>query len=110
MPLAITSVLNSNQLCSSIDATFSTSLGKFVNDSSKPNSKMNIVLIDGKPHLLLFALIDIQPDTELRYNYGATKLWWRRKYPQYNKPFNLNVSFRAFLACVIVFFKIGLHT
>ena len=75
----------------SIDATNHENLGKYVNDSSKPNCKMNIIYHKDKPHLLLFAISDIQPNTEIRYNYGATGLWWRKKLPQYNKPFHLEV-------------------
>ena len=62
---------------------------------------MNIIYHEDKPHLLLFAISDIQPNTEIRYNYGATGLWWRKKCPQYNKPFHLEVIiYKIFLSDV----------
>ena len=86
--------ITSKVLFFSIDATNSQTLGKFVNDSSYPNAKMRIEWMeDGLPHLLLFALVDIPPYTEIRFNYGAPGLWWRKKFPKFNKPFNLKVTF-----------------
>ena len=65
---------------SSIDATNSSRLGKYVNDSNKANSnaKMRQIEVDGFPRLCLFALKDIKAGTELRYDYEATGVWWRK--------------------------------
>ena len=53
----------------SIDATESTTLGKFVNDCIPvyANSEMKIVMVDGRPSLCLFACVEeIITDTEIR--------------------------------------------
>ena len=39
---------------------------------------MQKIDVDGSPHLCLFALADIDDGIELRYNYGAPGLWWRK--------------------------------
>ena len=79
------------QIFSSIDATYTSCLGKYVNDSTFPNAKMMVQIIDKKPHLLLFALDEIQAGTEIRFNYGAPGLWWRKRFPALNKPVNIKV-------------------
>ena len=48
---------------------------------------MHVHYMGGKPRLLLFAITDITANTEIRYNYDAPGLWWRRDFPQFNKPF-----------------------
>ena len=65
----------------SIDATFSDGLGRMVNDCRTGNSKMKKVMVDGKPHLCLFATKQIKPRDEILYNYGddPSKLFWRKK-------------------------------
>ena len=48
-------------------------------DSSQPNAKMAKVVKDECIYLYLYAIKDILPGTEIRYNYDAPKLWWRRE-------------------------------
>jgi len=66
----------------SIDASSSNRLAKFVNDSPAryANCKVKAMHLDGKPHLILFALKTISAGTELRYDYGTGNrtLEWRR--------------------------------
>ena len=64
-----------------IDATADDgSLCRLVNDDDKhPNCVMKLVEFDKLPHLCLFALQDIQCNTELRYNYGKGDYYWRRE-------------------------------
>ncbi|KAF7689308.1 SET domain-containing protein 5-like, partial [Silurus meridionalis] len=53
-------------------------LGRLVNDDHiKPNCKMKRILVEGKPHLCLFALRDIIPGEEITYNYGDGDCPWR---------------------------------
>ncbi|XP_049334436.1 N-lysine methyltransferase KMT5A-A-like [Astyanax mexicanus] len=55
------------------------SLGRLVNDDDKnPNCKMKII-VDGEPHLCLFAVRDISPGEEVTYDYGGTDWPWRTK-------------------------------
>ena len=68
----------------SIDATYSTSIGRYVNDSPKKyaNCTMKMVLLDEIPRLILKATKDIPPNMELRYDYGDRRsLHWRKKVP-----------------------------
>lgn len=50
-----------------------------VNDSDEPNAKMQVVLVDGKPHLCLFACDSIEENDEIRYDYGVPDLPWRKQ-------------------------------
>ena len=61
----------------SIDATHSSRLGRFVNDSPRrySNCVPKAMWICGKPRLLFFAGKRISPGTELRYDYGTQSLW-----------------------------------
>ena len=59
-------------------ATHAKRLGKYVNDSNLPNCVMKSIIVDGNLHLCLFALTDIEPDCEVRYNYGVPGLPWRK--------------------------------
>ena len=61
-----------------MDATFSKSLGKSVNDSVKGNCVIKPVYLRKKLHLCLFALEEIVDGTELRYSYGVSGLSWRK--------------------------------
>ena len=67
----------------SIDATSSTCLARFVNDSPSKfcNCKMVLHVYNGEPNLCLVALKDILPEEELRYDYGEKnkKLFWRQQ-------------------------------
>uniref|UniRef100_A0A672YNR5 SET domain-containing protein n=1 Tax=Sphaeramia orbicularis TaxID=375764 RepID=A0A672YNR5_9TELE len=52
------------------------SLGRLVNDKHKnPNCK----ILDGMPHLCLFAIRDIVPGEEVTYNYGDSDWPWRKQ-------------------------------
>lgn len=66
---------------SSIDATFSSGLGRLVNDAPlrKANCAMRKIKHDSKTYLALYALRDIQVGEELRYDYGVKGLPWRNK-------------------------------
>ncbi|XP_051263472.1 uncharacterized protein LOC127367551 isoform X37 [Dicentrarchus labrax] len=56
------------------------SLGRLVNDDNNhPNCKMKKVISEGKPHLCLFALRDINVGEEITYDYGGTDWPWRKK-------------------------------
>ena len=63
----------------SIDASCEDgSLGWLVNDDEKsPNCKMKKLIIQVKPHLCLFAVEDIQAESEVIYNYGESKWPWQ---------------------------------
>ena len=65
----------------SIDATYSTGLGRLVNDSprARANATMKKITIDSQTYLCLFATCKIPNNTELRYDYGASDLHWRTK-------------------------------
>ncbi|KAJ8313911.1 hypothetical protein KUTeg_008472 [Tegillarca granosa] len=45
----------------------------------KPNCRPKIHSIDGKPHLLFFAIRNIRKDDEIQYNYGGVSYPWRHK-------------------------------
>ncbi|XP_057302831.1 N-lysine methyltransferase KMT5A-like [Hydractinia symbiolongicarpus] len=69
---------NGQHLC--IDGTHSHQLGRFVNDSENGNCVMKKVVIDGVPHLALFASENLKKGVELRYDYGDSEsLWWRHQ-------------------------------
>lgn len=56
------------------------SLGRLVNDNHiSPNCKMKRIIVEGKPHLCLFATRDISPGEEVTYNYGDGDWPWRNK-------------------------------
>jgi len=54
-------------------------LGRYVNDAVAcvANCKMRVVVIKKNPHLALFATKLIQPNEEIRYDYGVPDLPWR---------------------------------
>ena len=64
----------------SINAENSNCIARMVNDSpsSKANCKIKMIEIDGIPRLCLFAIRDIAQNEELRYNYDAPHLPWRK--------------------------------
>ncbi|XP_037553169.1 N-lysine methyltransferase KMT5A-A-like, partial [Nematolebias whitei] len=56
------------------------SLGRLVNDDHiNPNAKMKYLTQQGKPHLCLFAIKDINQGDEITYNYGDSDWPWRCK-------------------------------
>nr|XP_043897462.1 uncharacterized protein LOC122779330 isoform X2 [Solea senegalensis]XP_043897463.1 uncharacterized protein LOC122779330 isoform X2 [Solea senegalensis]XP_043897464.1 uncharacterized protein LOC122779330 isoform X2 [Solea senegalensis]XP_043897465.1 uncharacterized protein LOC122779330 isoform X2 [Solea senegalensis] len=63
----------------SIDASREdNSLGRLVNDQHKgPNCRMKKIDVDGKPHLCLFAIKDINEGEEITYDYGGDDCPWR---------------------------------
>ncbi|XP_071059103.1 N-lysine methyltransferase KMT5A-like isoform X2 [Pseudochaenichthys georgianus] len=67
--------------CLCLDASVEDkSLGRLVNDDHKmPNCKMRTIVLDGMPHLCLFALSDIAPEEEIFYNYGDADWPWRKQ-------------------------------
>ena len=57
---------------------------RMVNDAHlhpAKNAVMKIIDMDG-PHLCLFALRNIQPNEEIRFDYGIADLPWRKKVPK----------------------------
>ncbi|XP_033933662.1 N-lysine methyltransferase KMT5A-like [Pseudochaenichthys georgianus] len=68
--------------CLCLDASVEDkSLGRLVNDDHKmPNCKMRTIVLDGMPHLCLFALSDIAPEEEIFYNYGDADWPWRKQF------------------------------
>ncbi|CAM4615510.1 unnamed protein product [Leuciscus chuanchicus] len=58
------------------------SLGRLVNDCHKsPNCKMRRLTVQGTPHLCLFAIENIQAETEITYDYGDSQWPWRNLTP-----------------------------
>ncbi len=59
-------------LCFSIDATQKYArLGRLINDSkTRPNSKVERLVINSRPHLCVFALIPIRIGEEIQYDYN----------------------------------------
>ncbi|KAL6459436.1 hypothetical protein MHYP_G00329080 [Metynnis hypsauchen] len=54
------------------------SLGRLVNDDHiNPNCKMKRLIVEGRPHLCLFALRDVTPGEEITYDYGDADCPWR---------------------------------
>ncbi|XP_033114799.1 uncharacterized protein LOC117115204 isoform X2 [Anneissia japonica] len=62
-----------------IDASESTSLGRFANDAVGPlqNSYVKKILINGLPYLCLYAKKQISVGEEIRYDYGNQFAPWR---------------------------------
>ncbi|XP_036444098.1 N-lysine methyltransferase KMT5A-A-like isoform X2 [Colossoma macropomum] len=53
-------------------------LGRLVNDDRRnANCKMKKIMVNGKPHLYLFAIQNIDPEEEITYNYGDSSWHWR---------------------------------
>ncbi|XP_073346955.1 uncharacterized protein [Pagrus major] len=46
-----------------------------------PNCKMKKLTVQGKPHLCLFAIEDIQAESEITYDYGESQWPWRALTP-----------------------------
>ncbi|XP_068746319.1 uncharacterized protein [Montipora capricornis] len=67
--------------CFCVDATFSSGLGRLVNDALPNKANCNCVMrkmkVGSKIHLALYALRDIMIGEELRYDYGVKDLPWR---------------------------------
>uniref|UniRef100_A0A7N8XK35 SET domain-containing protein n=1 Tax=Mastacembelus armatus TaxID=205130 RepID=A0A7N8XK35_9TELE len=60
------------------------SLGRVVNDGHKhSNCKMKKVIADGRPHLCLFALGDINAGEEMTYDYRDSDWPWRKQVCNY---------------------------
>jgi SET domain-containing protein len=63
-----------------IDATDGTRLGRYINDA--PHRRANCIpkplIIDGHPHVVIFAATDISAGSEIRYDYGVADLPWRK--------------------------------
>ncbi|KAK0148531.1 N-lysine methyltransferase KMT5A-A [Merluccius polli] len=56
------------------------SFGRLVNDDHvHPTSRMNRILVGGKPHLCLFAARNINRGEEITYDYGDSNWPWREK-------------------------------
>jgi len=66
----------------SIDGAENSRIARYINDAPKrhANCLPKAVMLEGKPRLLFFASkdIDIDPYTELRYDYGGKNLPWRK--------------------------------
>ena len=63
-----------------MDATNTSTLEKFVNDTTKvyANAKMRQIEKNEIPRLCLFALSDLPKEIEIRYGYQSAGLWWRK--------------------------------
>lgn len=66
-------------LLNSIDATNSDRFGAFVNDSKLANCLMRMIIVNGRPRLCLFSKRGLAAGEELRYDYAAPDLWWRKE-------------------------------
>ncbi len=66
-------------LSHSIDASKEDgTLGRLVNDDHiHPNCKVKRIMVEGRPHLCLFAAKEIFPGEEITYNYGDSSWPWR---------------------------------
>ncbi len=68
-------------LCCSIDATKATGLCRLVNDNHKnPNARMKKEMFNSRPVLCLYAVGDLSPGEEIRFDYGPDEnkaMWWR---------------------------------
>ncbi|KAG7472086.1 hypothetical protein MATL_G00104710 [Megalops atlanticus] len=54
------------------------SFGRLINDDHRhPNCRVKKIDVNGKPHLCLFALIDIKEGEEITYDYGGEDCPWR---------------------------------
>jgi len=64
----------------SIDATNSSRIARFVNDDQrhKANYYTKAVTFASIPHVLIVAGRDLQPNEELRYDYGVANAPWRK--------------------------------
>ncbi|XP_047123340.1 uncharacterized protein LOC124806446 isoform X3 [Hydra vulgaris] len=73
-----------------IDATNTECIGKYINDSpmKSANAIIKVIMVDFQPYLCIFAHTTILQDTEIRYDYKAPNLWWR-KLKHLLKPFTL---------------------
>ncbi|XP_035390883.1 uncharacterized protein LOC113568688 isoform X2 [Electrophorus electricus] len=47
--------------------------------STKALTRMKKIIVQGKPHLCLFAIRDIMPGEEITYDYGGSDWPWRKK-------------------------------
>ena len=83
----------------SVDATFTTRIGKFINDSSRPNCRVKAIKHFNQIFFCLFALTDIDKGTEIRYSYGAPGLVWR-KVCIYNVKIVISLTL---LCCILKF-------
>ncbi|XP_030833568.1 uncharacterized protein LOC115920925 [Strongylocentrotus purpuratus] len=73
-----------------IDASDTNHLARLVNDSAPSKRSCNarmrkIISCSGTLHLCLFSLRDIEQGEEIRYDYAAKGLSWRKKEKLYNK-------------------------
>nr|XP_047134298.1 N-lysine methyltransferase KMT5A-like [Hydra vulgaris]XP_047134299.1 N-lysine methyltransferase KMT5A-like [Hydra vulgaris]XP_047134301.1 N-lysine methyltransferase KMT5A-like [Hydra vulgaris] len=75
----------------SIDATYSTCLGRYINDAPErfSNCRPKTHIINGNPHLLFFSKVFIPNGTELRYDYGDRKNQNWRELKNYIQPFTM---------------------
>ena len=64
----------------SIDGSENSRIARYINDAPKrhANCLPKAVMLEGKPRLLFFATKDIDPYTELRYDYGGKNLPWQK--------------------------------
>ena len=54
-------------------------INTFVNDSKCGNCLMRMVLVNDTPHLCLFSKRNLSAGEELRNDYAAPNLWWRKE-------------------------------
>lgn len=57
-----------------LDATSSVHISRFINHSRKrPNLIPRLVMVDGSPKIIFRALVELEPGTELLFDYGDTR-------------------------------------
>ncbi|XP_065653232.1 N-lysine methyltransferase KMT5A-like isoform X3 [Hydra vulgaris] len=67
-------------------------MAKFINNSpdKSANCQPNTCVVNGIPHLLLYAKKYIAKDSELRYDYGDSSNQQWRKSAKYQQPFTIS--------------------
>ena len=77
--------------------------------SPKENTCVRVVMVDGRPHLCIFATKDINIGEELRYDYGIADLPWRKKVSILHKHLTVylyEISFMQFIHEYVAYISI----
>jgi len=66
-------------LFSSVDATHASGFGRMINDCHrKPNCKVVVEEIEGKPKLCIYTIRNVSRAEELRFDYKDATAFWRK--------------------------------